>query len=152
MDLEELPRFLSAEELTDELARCSYRPGWTMQILTDPFEGVFLYVTAPVPDAFQVDETAPLYVRTLIPPIPDAEYFAVWLHWRLEVMERHECLEFFRRDGAIWRDPHDVAEPRKPEPDRPQPITARPTRITIEPDQGVVFYRRSGDGVVIPPE
>lgn len=111
MKLSEAPSFLSVFALRTELERFTYRPGWVLTIEEDPFEGPFLFVECVVPNGYRPDEPLRLGVRSNIPPIPDAQYFGVWLSWRMRQMEIHESMEYLHRDGKPWRDPHDVIEP-----------------------------------------
>lgn len=111
--LADSPRFLTYEELRTELARYSYRPGWDLSIFLDPWESSCLYVVADVPDAYNPGHTVELRIRSAIPPIPSAEYFGIWLTWRLQMIESHEGREYLqlRETGRPLYDPHDPAEP-----------------------------------------
>lgn len=111
--LADSPRFLSCDELRLELENYTYRPGWELSVFMDPWEGPCLYVVAEVPDAYDPGETTELRIRSNIPPIPNAAYFAIWLQWRLSLIEHHESREYFRRiqDGRPVFDPHLVIEP-----------------------------------------
>jgi hypothetical protein len=112
--LPECPRFLSYEELRAELENYAYRPGWDLSVFMDPFgEGPCLYVVADVDNAYSPGDPVELRIRSNIPPIPSAAYFAIWLQWRLSLIELHESREHFRRkiDGRPVFDPHLVAEP-----------------------------------------
>ena len=48
MLLRDTPDYLTFEELCTEVARFSYRPGWTLEVFLDPWEGPCLYVVADV--------------------------------------------------------------------------------------------------------
>jgi hypothetical protein len=112
MLLADAPRFLTFEELRTELAKYCYRDGWEITIFQDPWESSCLYVVADVPDAYNPGKTVELRIRSIIPPIPSREYFAVWLCWRLSMIESHEARELFR-DRSTGRpvfDPHDAVE------------------------------------------
>lgn len=111
--LSNAPRFLAYDELRFELENYSYRPGWELSVFMDPWEGPCLYVVAEVPDAYDPGETTELRIRSNIPPIQSAAYFAIWLQWRLNQIELHESREYFRRiqDGRAVFDPHDPVEP-----------------------------------------
>ncbi len=111
MRVADAPQFLSAEQLSAELAQFSYRPGWSMQIFVDPWEGPCLYVVADVVDGYHPKETVELRIRSAVPPIPSYDYFAIWLQWRLAQIESHECREYLHRGGKPVFDPHDPVEP-----------------------------------------
>jgi hypothetical protein len=111
--LSECPRFLTYEELRDELENYAYKPGWELSVFMDPFEGPCLYLVADVDNAYSPGDPVELRIRTNIPPIPNAAYFAIWLQWRLSLIENHESREYFRRrvDGRPVFNPHDPVEP-----------------------------------------
>jgi hypothetical protein len=111
--LEDAPRFLTYEELRAEIARYVYKDNWTMSVFMDPWEGVCAYFVADVPDAYHPGETVELRIRSNIPPIPSAEYFAIWLTWRVSLIELHEAREYlrYRLTGLPVYDPHQVVEP-----------------------------------------
>jgi hypothetical protein len=111
--LHEAPRFLSYDELRLELENFSYRPGWDLSVFMDPWEGPCLYVVADVANAYSSGETTELRIRSNIPPIQSVAYFAMWLQWRLQLIELHESREYFRHraDGRPVFDPHQVIEP-----------------------------------------
>lgn len=113
MLLADAPRFLSYEELRDEIGQYTYRPGWQLTVFHDPWEGPCLYIVADVPDAYDSERTTELRIRSNIPPIPSAAYFAVWLQWRLALVESHEAREYLRHrsTGRPVFDPHNPVEP-----------------------------------------
>jgi hypothetical protein len=113
VNITDAPTLLTATQLTDELGRYTYKDGWVLEIFNDPYEGPFLYITVTVPDGYRPGEMTTLYIRSNVPPIPTAEYFGLWLWWRLDQIERHETREFLRYDGDPWSDPHDPLEPPK---------------------------------------
>lgn len=123
--LRDAPTFLTFEQIRDEVARFTYRPGWHLSAFDDPFEGPCFYVVADVPNGYRPEETVELRIRSNIPPIPDPEYLAVWVWWRLDLIERHETREFLHRDGKPWSDPHDPIEPGGKD------VTAEPERHTL---------------------
>lgn len=111
MLLEDAPQFLSLTELQELIDEFSYRPGWSLDVFADPWEGPCLYIVADVVDGYHPEKTVELRIRSNIPPIPSAEYFAVWLQWRLSLIESHEAREYLHRDGRPVFDPHDAVEP-----------------------------------------
>jgi hypothetical protein len=49
-----------------------------------------LYVVADVDNAYSPGDPVELRIRTNIPPIPSAAYFAIWLQWRLQLIESYQ--------------------------------------------------------------
>lgn len=111
VDLADAPRFLSLEEIRDELAHYSYRPGWRLGVFADPWEGPVFRLVAEVPDAFHPDQTVQLRINSRMPPMRSGHDLAIWLSWRLQQVEIHESREWLRRDGEQPFDPHDPPEP-----------------------------------------
>jgi hypothetical protein len=111
--LSESPRFLTYEELRAELENYRYRVLAGSSVFMDPWEGPCFYVVAEVDNAYSPGDPVELRIRSNIPPIPSAAYFAIWLQWRLSLIESHESREHFRRiqDGRPVFDPHQVVEP-----------------------------------------
>jgi hypothetical protein len=111
--LSESPRFLTYEELRSELENYRYREGWDLSVFMDPWEGPCFYLVAEVDNAYSPGDPVELRIRSNIPPIPSAAYFAIWLQHRLQLIELHESREHFRRrvDGRPVFDPHLVTEP-----------------------------------------
>lgn len=97
---------LTDTEIQAELDRVTYRQGWTFSVYEDDWEGSHLLITAPVPNAYQPDETITLGIRCPLPPMPDASYLHCWLAWRLGRIESHEMREMLRIDGVAVFDPH----------------------------------------------
>lgn len=111
--LRDAPRFLTYEELCEEIQRYRYRPGWDLSVFLDPWESSCLYIRADVIDGYHPDRTTELRIRSHIPPIPSADYFAVWLQWRLLQVESHESREYLHlraTDRPVY-DPHQPWEP-----------------------------------------
>lgn len=103
---------LTGHELAEQLAEYTYRPGWRLIVRDDEFEGPCFWVIADLPDAYNAGSTVMVRIRSLIPPMASRREFERWLWWRLDLIERHECREFFQRDGKPVFDPH--AEPACP--------------------------------------
>ena len=97
---------LTIEQIQAELARITYRPGWTFEAYQGPWEGQHLVIRAEVVNAFNPATTVTLDIHSMLPPIPDAAYLHRWLAWRLARIEVHEAREFFRVDGKPPFDPH----------------------------------------------
>lgn len=96
-----------------QLARYTYRPGWTMRIdqgnLGDKYS-VVLTISFTTTDTY--DHTRQIAVRSahLVPPFVgdrrDEQAFARWLQTCLFDAEMHESREWLRRDGQIYDNPH----------------------------------------------
>lgn len=111
MKLDDAPEFLTYEQLAEEIAHYTYRPGWTLSVYLHPWEGPIFRVVAEVPDAAQPGHTTQLRINSLIPPMETRRQFGHWLVWRLGQIETHECREYLRRRDSLVTDPHDPIEP-----------------------------------------
>jgi hypothetical protein len=111
MKLSEAPTVLTHDEIVREVARMSYRPGWVLSVFLDPFEGSCFRVVASVPNAYRPDEPTELRVNSRMPPLADLDALRVWVWHRLDLIERHECREWFKIDGRLVFDPHSPVEP-----------------------------------------
>lgn len=95
--------------VADEIARFTYRPGWTLTTYHDIWLGPMLLITATVPDGYNPGSTIDLGIKSRIPPhvLRDPQANAgEWLLWRLIEVEVHEAREMLRRDGRLVADPH----------------------------------------------
>ena len=110
MLLADAPRFLSYDALRAEISQYRYRDGWDLSVFADPWEGPCLYVVAWVPDAYNAGHAVELRIRSNIPPIPSTDYFAIWLAWRLAMIESREYFQRVRTGRPVF-DPHDPVEP-----------------------------------------
>lgn len=109
------------ERLRKELARFTYRPGWTLTIDGSGnlgFGGVtILTVAYEAPDARGPDQPIRVVARRSIPEYAvdpasmDDNYFAFWLQSVLFDVELHESREWLRRDGVLYEDPHKPSRP-----------------------------------------
>jgi len=85
---------LTTEQLADELTRITYRPGWAFTVAT-------------VQNGYNPDNTIDLGIDSRIPDIiTTPELFHRWILWRVLEVESHECREYLRIDGHLYRDPH----------------------------------------------
>jgi len=99
---------LTTEQLAHELDRINYRPGWTLTVHTDVHQGPTLRIVATVQDGYNPDALIDLGIDARIPDIiTTVELFHRWLLWRVLEVESHECREYFRLDGELYRNPHD---------------------------------------------
>lgn len=106
---------LTKEQLENEVAHLSYKPGWELEIYETPAQGVWLAVHTRQEDAYGGDKVD-LCIESQLPPFRTLEQFREYLRWRLEVIEIHECHEWLKRDGKAMYDPHDESA-WKPIPD-----------------------------------
>ncbi len=103
---------LTKQQIADELTRVTYRPGWALSVYTDVHQGPTLRIIATVQDGYNPDATIDLGIDARIPDIiTTPDLFHRWLLWRLLEVEAHECREYFRVDGHLYRDPHEQAPP-----------------------------------------
>lgn len=94
--------------LEREIAKFTYRPGWTFSVIHDQFLGPTLRIIAPVQDGYDPSRTIDLGINSRIPPnvLEDPRQLGTWLLWRLTEVEIHECREMLRYDGKLVSDPH----------------------------------------------
>lgn len=97
---------MSTEEIRAEVARVSYRPGWTFTVEERGFEDPWLRIVAPVPNAYDPAQTIDLGIDSPLPPMADTDQLHSWLIWRICRIETHEAREFFKIDGFVQFDPH----------------------------------------------
>lgn len=98
---------LDLDELRAELDQVTYWPEYRFRLYQHPHEGIWICITADLPDALnQPGERTTINVRSAVPPIPAANYFHTWLLWRLERIGSHECREGYRVAGQLVFDPH----------------------------------------------
>lgn len=100
---------LTLEQLRDEIARVSYRDGWTFEVRRTRWEGPVLVVRTRQPDSRADDEDVDLGIVSHIPPMPTSGDFRLWLLWRVLRIASHEAREFLRYDGVPIDDPHSEA-------------------------------------------
>jgi hypothetical protein len=102
-------RGVPVDAVAAEIARFTYRPGWTFTVYHDLWLGPMLFIVAPVTDGYNPGATIDLGIKTRIPThvLRDPEAWAgEWLLWRLTEAEIHEAREMLRRDGQLVDDPH----------------------------------------------
>lgn len=93
------------EALANLVARCKYKPGWTVKLVTmdrgQGSTGLTLSIVAATVNSY--DHEAPKRVNHLFPVPPAAYDERSWRRWLLEqflLVEQHEACEFFEIDGA----------------------------------------------------
>jgi hypothetical protein len=98
---------LTVGQVRAEVARVSYRPGWSLTVEERGFEDPWLRVLAlDVGDAANPGQSIDLGVDSPIPPMADVDALHRWLVWRLGRIESHESREFYRVGGFPLFDPH----------------------------------------------
>lgn len=97
---------LTYQELAGELAKYTYRAGWTLSVFMHEYDGPTLFVVATVKDGYNPSKLIDLGVKSPIPPMWSTEQFGKWLLWRLLMIESHECREMLRYNGKLVADPH----------------------------------------------
>lgn len=101
------PPMLSLEQITVELAKMSYRPGWSLSAYQDLHQGPTLRIVASVEDGYHPGTYIDLGIDARIPDIvTTVELLHRWTLWRVLEVESHECREYFRVDGELLRNPH----------------------------------------------
>lgn len=98
---------LTFEQLQDEIARVTYRDGWTLAVERTRWEGAVLVVSTRQPDSRADSGFTDLRIVSHIPPMHASGDFRWWLLWRVLRIASHEAREFLRYDGAPIDDPHE---------------------------------------------
>lgn len=103
---------LGYREVEDALRRFTYRPGWKFLLRPNDYEGVDLRIECSVGNSYQPNSNVDLGIDSVVPTtmMGTVDDFYTWLLWRLQCIESHECQEWFKVDGAAWRDPHELRE------------------------------------------
>lgn len=93
--------------LRNQIARYTYRPGWTLELTTDEGHPV-LIVRYPAIDSRDPSQERMFRAHRPVNKWIDSDpaLFAEWLKAALLDVERHEFDEWFRRDGQLVDDPH----------------------------------------------
>jgi hypothetical protein len=97
---------LTIEQVRAEVAKVTYRPGWTFAVAEHGFEDPWLRIVAPVADGYDPGQSIDLGIDSPIPPMADTDALHRWLIWRLGRVESHESREFYRVGGFPLFDPH----------------------------------------------
>jgi len=92
--------------LEDLVSRLSYRPGWTFHLAEldrgQGSRGLTLVITTLGHDSYNPEHGQGYRVNhyMLVPPAAyDERSWRNWLFEQLLLVERHECMEFYRIDG-----------------------------------------------------
>lgn len=93
----------AADVLAALVPRVTYKPGWTFQLAEvdrgQGCQGLTLMIGATVPESFGRGTVDILHLMPVLPAAYDEESWARWILEQIEMVERHEMLEFFRVDG-----------------------------------------------------
>lgn len=95
-------------EVEDLINEISYKPGWEILAYETPAQGIWIKIRAEVIDSYNPHRSVVLDIKSPLPPMDNAEDFYVWLRWRLERIEVHECHEWlkWKRNGSPLFNPH----------------------------------------------
>lgn len=105
-------------ELQNELARWGYKPGWRLEIVSDPvapgWHRYALLVRYDADDSRSPGRKIQIASRQQLPGehIRDSEEFARVLRQIVLDIEEHEMREWLHRDGQIFDDPHKAEVPQ----------------------------------------
>jgi len=92
------------DELEELVKACIYRPGWRVR-LTDMdrgqgSRGLTLLITTDTVDSYHPEERIRVNHLFPVPPAAfDKRSWRRWLFEQFQLVERHECMEFFQVDG-----------------------------------------------------
>lgn len=98
--------------LEQQLSRFTYKPGWKMAIRSplSEWDEPMLMVQFEAQDTYNPSRTIPIGSRDTVPYHivrgKNEDRFADWLQHALFRLEQHESMEWLRRDGSIYKDPH----------------------------------------------
>lgn len=109
-------RYLDATHVANTLKRFTYKPGFSFEVFTHPYEGLCVAIRFSVPDstksladyagAVRAVSLQHQCVNVPVPPIISAEHLFDWIEWRCRTIEIHELCEFAKVDGTVRHDPH----------------------------------------------
>lgn len=110
----ETQKFPTPTELFDLVDKCSYRPGWMVELVPDldrgqGSEGLTLVITSLGYNSYHPEQGETYRVNHYMPVPPAAYDRRSWQRWLLEqflLVERHETCEFFTIDGDKPYAPH----------------------------------------------
>lgn len=98
--------YLTPLQIAVILRDVSYKPGFMFSTFTHPVEGFCLTIEFTVPNSYRQGERQTQRVNVPVPPIVSAEHFHDWLNWRLDRIDDHERVEFYKVSGEMRCDPH----------------------------------------------
>lgn len=90
--------------LADLVPRVTYKPGWTFALEEidrgQGCQGLTLLIGAMVPDSTRPGEyTNVLHLMPVLPAAYNRDAWEYWIYEQIELVERHESMEFYRVDG-----------------------------------------------------
>jgi hypothetical protein len=100
---------LTRHDIERFLEGVQYKQHWRFEVYDTAHQpGPWLCIHFPQVDAYNPSQTSEFHVRSPLPMplIRNRGDFLLWLKWRLELVEVHECHEFLRLNGKILYDPH----------------------------------------------
>lgn len=98
---------LSTDQIRSCLERFEYKPGWSVSVFDDAFEGQKIRIVAEgLQDSYNPGQTIDLGVNSFLAPVMDEWDLKRWLYWRISRIELHELREFLKWDGHLVWDPH----------------------------------------------
>jgi hypothetical protein len=118
-------RQVGPDEATAVLAalvpRITYKPGWTFRLEEidrgQGCQGLTLIISCNAPDSFGDGNVGLCHLMPVLPANYDEDAWTGWILEQIMLVEQHEALEFFERDGekvffpghAPGRNPYGVA-------------------------------------------
>lgn len=101
-------RPLPKEAIVHHLADRRWRPGWTLTVHEDTWEGLYVRFIGPVQNAYDCRNHITIGFNAWLPPMLTTEQLDYWVQWRLNRQESHEGREFYmsRSEDRPVFDPH----------------------------------------------
>jgi len=92
------------EELAELVEGCRYRPGWRVGLHDldrgQGSRGLTLDILTLTPDSYEPDQMIRVHHYFPVPPAAyDRRSWQRWLFEQFQLVERHECMEFFQIDS-----------------------------------------------------
>lgn len=97
---------LSTAEVQQELARVSYKPGWSFEAYEGQWEGQHIVISAQLMDGYDHSRVVDLRIDWFPDPFQNLQQLYYALAKRLARIEVHEMREFLQVDGRPLFDPH----------------------------------------------
>lgn len=112
-----------------QLARFTYKPGWTFTIGPGFGAGLQLRIVVECEDTYHPGEKVKIGKAIALPPFVhgDEAGFAHLLAREIQDMEAHESREWLKRDGVVFDNPHanEVPSPIPPPQWHPMDVDLR---------------------------
>lgn len=97
---------MTSQELADLVAACTYKPGWTIDLLVDKDGRAYVQVGATTLCSVSLQPTAWRSGKTYLSPFMCRQEVVAAVYGAVERAELHEVREFFRYRGASIFNPH----------------------------------------------